>query len=114
MEMDNRRKERLAKVMDKFLLTLEARIEEKIPDWKNENPYNEEHDYDHETGKKTCRTWPTTSDDAREDMSADFIASGEDTEILDCSDFFEYCIFEIYGTYTNIKNPYFRIFKEVE
>lgn len=94
--MDAKTQERYAKAMQRFINEVEEKIEGKVEDWLNENPYWEFDDED-EHGHRVFRCPPTRSSDAREALSEDFIVSGEEVEHKNCTDFFEFVINEIYG-----------------
>lgn len=103
--MDAKTQERYAKAMQRFINEVEEKIEGKVEDWLNENPYWEFDDED-EHGHRVFRCPPTRSSDAREALSEDFIVSGEEVEHKNCTDFFEFVINEIYGFPMGNRNPY--------
>lgn len=103
--MTNDKKERYAKVMQHFINEVENAIEDKIPEWLNDNPYWEIDDED-ENGHRIFRCPPTRSKDAREALSEEFVSSGEDVEHKSCVYFFEFIINELYGFPMSKKNPY--------
>lgn len=103
--MDIETQERYAKAMQRFIKEVEEKIEGKVEDWLNENPYWEFDDED-EHGHRVFRCPPTRSNDAREALSEDFIVSGEEVENKNCTDFFEFVIHEIYGFPMGNRNPY--------
>lgn len=103
--MDAKTQERYAKAMQRFINEVEETIEGKVENWLNENPYWEFDDED-EHGHRVFRCPPTRSSDAREALSEDFVMSGQDVEHLDCSNFFEFVINEIYGFPIGNRNPY--------
>lgn len=94
--------ERYAAAMQLFINHVEAAIEDKTSDWKDKNPYWE---IDGDDGLPE-RCPPTTSQDARESLTDEFISSGENVEIASCADFFEFVVNEIYGFGIGDKNPY--------
>lgn len=103
--MDTKTQERYAKAMQRFINEVEEKIEGKVEDWLNDNPYWEFDDED-EHGHRVFRCPPTRSSDAREALSEDFIVSGEEVEHKNCTDFFEFVINEIYGFPMGNRNPY--------
>lgn len=103
--MDAKTQERYAKAMQRFINEVEEKIEGKVEDWLNDNPYWEFDDED-EHGHRVFLCPPTRSSDAREALSEEFIASGEDVEHKNCADFFGFVINEIYGFPMNLNNPY--------
>ena len=103
--MDAKTQERYAKAMQRFIKEVEEKIEGKVEDWLNENPYWEFDDED-EHGHRVFRCPPTRSSDAREALSEDFIVSGEEVEHKNCTDCFEFVINEIYGFPMGNRNPY--------
>lgn len=103
--MDAKTQERYAKAMQRFIEEVENKIEDKIPDWLNENPYWEFDDED-EHGRRIFRCPPTRSNDARRALSEEFISSGEEVEHHSCANFFEFVIGEIYDLPMSNRNPY--------
>lgn len=100
--MDINTQKRYAEAMKIFIDSVQNSIEDKIDDWKNENPYWE---IDGDDGlPEHCPA--TNNNDARVALSDDFVSSGENVENVDCVDFFEFVINEIYGFGIKSKSPY--------
>lgn len=93
------RRLRLGKALEKFIEQVQNNIEEKIPDWLNENPYWE---IDGDDGLPE-RCPRTTSADAREELCDNFIAEGDN---LGYGDFFEFVVSEAFDVSMNRKNIY--------
>lgn len=96
------------KAFDLFLKQAEQNIEDKIPDWLNENPYWDIDDED-ANGNKKHRCPPTNTSDARTALCEIFISSGED---LGYGDFFEFIVYAIFGDQMSKNNTYRETAKE--
>ena len=100
--MDIKTQKRYAEAMQQFINHVETAIEDKISDWKNENPYWEIGGDD----DRPAHCPATTNQDARESLTEDFISSGQDVENVDCFFLFEFVVNEIYGFGLHKNNPY--------
>lgn len=97
-----------AKAFDLLLRQVEQNIEDKIPDWLNENPYWDIDDED-TNGNKTHRCPPTNTADATGSLCESFVSSGED---LGYGDFFEFVVYAIFGEPMSKSNAYREIEKD--
>lgn len=93
------RQARLCAAMEMLLQEVGDRIEEKIPDWLDKNPYWE---IDGDDGRPE-RCPRTTRADAREDLYDEFISSGDDIGLYN---FFDFVASELTDKPMKKNNPY--------
>lgn len=91
--------EQKIKAFNLLLKQVEEKIEDEIPHWLEENPYWE---IDGDDGRPAyC---PATNEaDARDDLCENFISQGDE---IGLSDFFEFCLYSIYGNSMSKTNPF--------
>ena len=91
-----------AAAFDRLCSEIEKKIEDKIPDWRSDNPCFEVDDEDC-SGNRTFHYPPTTNEDAREALMEEVLNQADDMGLYD---FFEIIFHEIYGEPIRPENSY--------